>query len=147
MFALRRCARFSSKQGSARRRCERRSTPGGPDSARGSCVGGLWVAADGELTCDHVDELRGSAYRCGQVYGFHVAVAGATFYHHGSADLRDDKVTHRGVDFLLAGIAGRGFTRDDTGRILGRLEHRFVITQHFDDFAVCALDPMQRWSR
>ncbi len=147
------------------------------ESVHSKMVGGIWVAAGGELTCDHVDELRGSAYRCGQVFGIHVAVAGATFYHQGSADLIDEKVAHRGVDFLLAGIAGRGFTRDYARRILGRLEPSFVIAQHFDDFfrpidapmgfslnvnfggfldevravssdfAVCALDPMQRWSR
>lgn len=147
------------------------------ESVHSKMVGGLWVAAGGELTCDHVDELRASAYRCGQVYGIHVAVAGKTFYHQGSADLLDDKVTHRGVDVLLAGIAGRGFTREYARRILGRLEPRLVIAQHFDDFfrpidapmgfslnvnfggfldevravssdfAVCALDPMRPWSR
>jgi len=147
------------------------------ESVHSKMVGGIWVAAGGELTCDHVDELRGSAYRCGQVFGIHVSVAGASFYHQGSADLLDDRVTHRGVDFLLAGIAGRGFTRDYARRILGRLEPRFVLAQHFDDFfrpidapmgfslnvnfggfleevravssdfVVCALDPMQPWSR
>jgi L-ascorbate metabolism protein UlaG (beta-lactamase superfamily) len=145
------------------------------ESVHSKMVGGVWVAAGGELTCDHVDELRGSAYRCGQVFGIHISVANTSFYHQGSADLIDDRVTHRNVDVLLAGIAGRGFTRDYARRILSRLEPRVVLAQHFDDFfrpidapmgfslnvnfggfldevravssdfTVCALEPLQPW--
>ena len=48
---------------------------------------GLRIPFSGELTCDHVDELTPQAYRCGQVWGIHVEVAGMRFYHQGSADL------------------------------------------------------------
>jgi L-ascorbate metabolism protein UlaG (beta-lactamase superfamily) len=95
---------------------------------------GLAVPFAGELTCGHLDGLAPSAYRCGQVWGIHVEVAGTTIYHQGSADLLDDAIRHRGVDFFLAGIAGRGFTRDYWGRILRRLEPRTIVPTHYDDF-------------
>lgn len=95
---------------------------------------GLAVPAGGELTCDNLDHLSHGRYRCGQVYGIHIAVAGKTFYHQGSANLLDDRVVHRGVDYFLAGIAGRGFTPRYFERILSRLEPRTIIPHHFDDF-------------
>jgi L-ascorbate metabolism protein UlaG (beta-lactamase superfamily) len=95
---------------------------------------GLWTPSDGELTCEHTDELTPLAYRCGQVWGIHVAVAGVTFYHQGSCDLVDDEIRDRGVDYLLAGIAGRRFTPRYWERLLARLEPRVVVPHHFDDF-------------
>jgi L-ascorbate metabolism protein UlaG (beta-lactamase superfamily) len=95
---------------------------------------GLAVPFDGELTCDHLDALSPGAYRCGQVWGITIEVAGTTFYHQGSANLIDDAVTVRGVDFFLAGVAGRGFTKDYWKRILTRLEPRTVVPTHYDDF-------------
>jgi len=95
---------------------------------------GLWTPSDGELTCEHTEELTPWAYRCGQVWGLHVAVAGATFYHQGSCDLVDDEIRARGVDYLLAGIAGRRFTPRYWERLLRRLEPRVVVPHHFDDF-------------
>jgi L-ascorbate metabolism protein UlaG (beta-lactamase superfamily) len=95
---------------------------------------GLAVPFDGELTCEHLDALSPSAYRCGQVWGIHVEVAGMTFYHQGSANLIDDAIRHSGVDVFLAGIAGRGFTRDYWARILPRLQPRTIVASHFDDF-------------
>lgn len=95
---------------------------------------GFAVPFDGELTCEHLDALSPSAYRCGQVWGIHVEVAGTTFYHQGSANLIDDALRHRGVDVFLAGIAGRSFTRDYWARILPRLEPRTIVASHFDDF-------------
>ncbi len=97
-------------------------------------AGGLWTPYDGELTCEHTDHLTPQAYRCGQVWGLHVAVAGVSFYHHGSCDLLDDEVRHRGVDYLLAGISGRRFTPRYWSRMLRRLEPRVVVPHHFDDF-------------
>jgi len=47
-------------------------------SAHSKLLLGLAVPFDGELTCDHLDGLAPSAYRCGQVWGIHVAVAGIT---------------------------------------------------------------------
>jgi L-ascorbate metabolism protein UlaG (beta-lactamase superfamily) len=95
---------------------------------------GFAVPYDGELTCEHLDGLTPSAYRCGQVWGIHIEVAGTTFYHQGSANLIDEALAHRGVDVFLAGIAGRSFTRDYWRRILPRLEPRTVVASHFDDF-------------
>jgi L-ascorbate metabolism protein UlaG (beta-lactamase superfamily) len=95
---------------------------------------GLAVPFDGELTCEHLDALSPSAYRCGQVWGIHIEVAGTTFYHQGSANLIDDAIRHRGVDVFLAGIAGRGFTRNYWQRILPRLQPRTIVASHYDDF-------------
>jgi L-ascorbate metabolism protein UlaG (beta-lactamase superfamily) len=95
---------------------------------------GLAVPFDGELTCDHLDGLTPGAYRCGQVWGIHIEVAGTTFYHQGSANLIEDEIRFRGVDYFLAGVAGRGFTRDYWKRILRRLEPRVVVPTHYDDF-------------
>ncbi len=95
---------------------------------------GLKVPYDGELTCDHVDGFNAGAYRCGQVYGIEIDVAGVKLYHQGSANLIDEAVPRGGVDVFLAGIAGRSFTRDYWPRILGRLEPNVVVASHFDDF-------------
>lgn len=95
---------------------------------------GYAVPFDGELTCEHLDALSPGAYRCGQVWGIHIEVAGMSFYHQGSANLIDDRVPSGGVDVFLAGIAGRSFTRDYWERILRRLQPRTVLASHFDDF-------------
>ncbi len=95
---------------------------------------GLKVPSDGELTCEHLDALSPTAYKCGQVWGIHVAVAGMTFYHQGSANLIEEEIRHRGVDVFLAGIAGRRFTQDYWPRILGALQPRVVLASHYDDF-------------
>jgi L-ascorbate metabolism protein UlaG (beta-lactamase superfamily) len=95
---------------------------------------GLAVPYDGELTCEHLDSLSPSAYRCGQVWGVSIEVAGVRFYHQGSANLIDDAVREQGVDVFLAGVAGRGFTRDYWQRILPRLDPRVVVPTHYDNF-------------
>jgi L-ascorbate metabolism protein UlaG (beta-lactamase superfamily) len=95
---------------------------------------GLAVPYDGELTCEHLDSLSPAAYRCGQVWGISIAVAGIRFYHQGSANLIDDAIREREVDVFLAGIAGRGFTEDYWKRILPRLNPRAVVPTHYDNF-------------
>jgi L-ascorbate metabolism protein UlaG (beta-lactamase superfamily) len=95
---------------------------------------GLAVPYDGELTCEHLDALSPGAYRCGQVWGISVAVAGVRFYHQGSANLLDDAIRERDVDVFLAGIAGRDFTDDYWRRILPRLNPRAVVPTHYDNF-------------
>jgi L-ascorbate metabolism protein UlaG (beta-lactamase superfamily) len=95
---------------------------------------GRAVPFDGELTCAHLDGLGTRAYRCGQVYAMHIAVAGVSFYHQGSADLVESEVRHRDVDFFLAGIAGRRFTPGYVGRMLRLLSPRVVVPQHHDNF-------------
>lgn len=95
---------------------------------------GFKVPFDGALSCEHLDELSPSAYKCGAIFGIHIEVAGTTLYHQGSANLIDDEVPSGGVDLFLAGIAGRGFTKDYWTRILRRLQPKTVVASHFDDF-------------
>jgi L-ascorbate metabolism protein UlaG (beta-lactamase superfamily) len=103
-------------------------------SAHSKLLLGLAVPFAGELTCEQLDGLAPGAYRCGQVWGIHVAVAGISLYHQGSADLIDDAVRHRGVDLFLAGIAGRNFTDRYWERILSRLDPAAIVPTHYDDF-------------
>jgi L-ascorbate metabolism protein UlaG (beta-lactamase superfamily) len=95
---------------------------------------GLAVPYDGDLTCEHLDALSPSAYRCGQVWGISIEVAGIRFYHQGSANLIDDAIRERGVDVFLAGVAGRSFTDGYWRRILPRLDPRVVVPTHYDNF-------------
>jgi L-ascorbate metabolism protein UlaG (beta-lactamase superfamily) len=112
-------------------------------SAHSRLLLGLAVPYSGELTCEHLDGLAPSAYRCGQVWGIHIAVAGITLYHQGSAELIDDAVRHHGVDVFLAGIAGRNFTERYWERILPRLDPAAVVPTHYDNFFVPLGDEME----
>jgi L-ascorbate metabolism protein UlaG (beta-lactamase superfamily) len=103
---------------------------------------GYSVLFDGELSCEHVDELCPSAYKCGQVFGIRIEVAGITLYHHGSANLIDEEIPAGGADVFLAGISGRRFTRNYWARILGKLQPRVVVASHFDDFFRPLQQPM-----
>jgi L-ascorbate metabolism protein UlaG (beta-lactamase superfamily) len=103
-------------------------------SAHSKLLLGLAVPYDGELTCEHLDSLAPSAYRCGQVWGISIEVAGVRLYHQGSANLIDDAIRERGVDVFLAGIAGRSFTDDYWQRILPRLDPAVVVPTHYDNF-------------
>jgi L-ascorbate metabolism protein UlaG (beta-lactamase superfamily) len=112
-------------------------------SAHSKLLLGLAVPYPGDLTCDHLDGLAPSAYKCGQVWGIHIAVGGMTLYHQGSAELRDEAVRHRGVDVFLAGIAGRNFTERYWERILPRLDPAAIVPTHYDDFFVPLDDEME----
>ncbi len=103
-------------------------------SQHSKLVLGHAVPSDGELSCEHLDALTAGAYRCGQVWGIHIEVAGISVYHQGSANLIDEEIRTRGVDVFLAGIAGRRFTRDYWPRVLGKLQPRQIVASHFDDF-------------
>src|SRR5262245_23949417 len=103
-------------------------------SLHSKLVLGFKVPFDGEFSCEHLDGLAPRAYKCGDIYGIRIRVAGMTFYHQGSANLIEDQVPRGGVDVFLAGIAGRSFTPDYWSRILPRLEPRTVVASHFDDF-------------
>jgi L-ascorbate metabolism protein UlaG (beta-lactamase superfamily) len=103
-------------------------------SAHSRLLLGLAVPYDGELTCEHLDSLSPGAYRCGQVWGISVTVAGVRFYHQGSANLLDDAIRERDVDVFLAGIAGRSFTDDYWRRILPKLNPRAIVPTHYDNF-------------
>jgi len=95
---------------------------------------GLAVPYAGELTCDHVDHLTPQAYRCGQVWGLAIEVAGCRIYHLGSADLIDDAITDRGVDVFLCGISGRRFTDRFLERAIRALDPKVLVPTHYDDF-------------
>ena len=95
---------------------------------------GLAVPYDGDLTCEHLDALSPGAYRCGQVWGISIEVAGVRFYHQGSANLIDEAVRERGIDVFLAGVAGRSFTDAYWRRILPLLDPRVVVPTHYDNF-------------
>jgi len=95
---------------------------------------GLAVPYDGELCCDQLDGLSPGAYRCGQVWGISIRVAGMSLYHQGSANLREEEIREREVDVFLAGVAGRSFTRDYWKRILPILQPRAVVPTHYDNF-------------
>ncbi len=103
-------------------------------SLHSKLVLGLKVPFDGELTCEHLEGLTPAAYRCGQVWGIYIDVAGVSFYHQGSANLIDEAIRRRGVDYFLAGVAGRGFTPNYWKRILTALEPRTIVPTHYDDF-------------
>jgi L-ascorbate metabolism protein UlaG (beta-lactamase superfamily) len=95
---------------------------------------GLAVPYDGELSCEQLDSLCPSAYRCGQVWGISIAVAGLRFYHQGSANLIDEAIRERDVDVFLAGVAGRSFTDGYWKRILPILQPKTVVPTHYDNF-------------
>jgi L-ascorbate metabolism protein UlaG (beta-lactamase superfamily) len=103
-------------------------------SAHSKLLLGLAVPYDGELTCEHLDALAPGAYRCGQVWGISIKVAGLCFYHQGSANLVDVAIRKPPVDVFLAGIAGRSFTRDYWKRILPRLDPGVIVPTHYDNF-------------
>lgn len=95
---------------------------------------GRRVPYDGELTCDHLHGLFPGAYRCGQVWGIRIEVAGTSFYHQGSANVNDAALREEPVDVFLAGVAGRSVTPRYWQRVLPRLDPRFVVPTHYDDF-------------
>jgi L-ascorbate metabolism protein UlaG (beta-lactamase superfamily) len=104
---------------------------------------GLAVPYDGDLTCEHLDALSPAAYRCGQVWGISIEVAGLRFYHQGSANLIDEAIRERGIDVFLAGVAGRSFTEDYWKRILPRLDPKVVVPTHYDNFFRALGQPME----
>jgi L-ascorbate metabolism protein UlaG (beta-lactamase superfamily) len=95
---------------------------------------GRKVPMDGPLTCDHLDGLAPGAYRCGAVYGIRIEVAGLSLYHQGSADLIDAELPDQQVDVFLAGVAGRQVTPRYWERVLPKLDPRYVVPTHYDNF-------------
>jgi L-ascorbate metabolism protein UlaG (beta-lactamase superfamily) len=94
---------------------------------------GRKIPFDGPLTCEDVHGLSPGAYRCGDVFGIRIEVAGISLYHQGSADL-DDAQAIEPVDVFLAGVAGRQVTPHYWDRILPRLDPRVLVPTHYDDF-------------
>ena len=103
-------------------------------SRHSKLIAGLVVPSDGELTCEHLDGLSSSAYRCGQVWGIRIEVAGITIYHQGSADVVEEELTDGPVDVLLAGIAGRYASPGYFETIIRRLSPGIIVPGHYDNF-------------
>jgi L-ascorbate metabolism protein UlaG (beta-lactamase superfamily) len=97
---------------------------------------GRKVPMDGPLTCEALDGLVPTAYRCGPVYGIRLEVGGISLYHQGSADLDDEELRHDPVDVFLAGVAGREVTPRYWERVLPRLDPRVIVPTHYDDFFI-----------
>lgn len=95
---------------------------------------GRKVPFDGELTCDDLHGLTAGGYKCGQVWGVRIEVAGVSFYHQGSADLLDDELPAEPVDYFLAGVAGREVTPKYWERVLQKLDPKVVVPTHYDNF-------------
>ena len=102
-------------------------------SAHSKLILGRRVPFDGELTCDHLHGLSPGAYRCGQVWGIRIEVAGISLYQQGSANLLDEALRPEPVDVFLAGVAGRSVTPHYWRRVLARLDPRLVVPTHYDD--------------
>lgn len=111
-------------------------------SAHSKLLLGLAVPIDGELRCEHLDALSPRAYRCGEVYGIRIDVAGVSFYHQGSANLIDEAVRKQQIDVFLAGVAGRNFTPRYWSRILKLIEPKAIVPTHYDNFFVPLGDPL-----
>lgn len=103
-------------------------------STHSKLILGKKILFDGELTCDHLHGLTPGAYKCGQVWGIRIEVAGVSFYHQGSADLLDDELPAEPVDFFLAGVAGRSVTKNYWQRILRKLDPATIVPTHYDNF-------------
>jgi len=104
---------------------------------------GLGIPYSGELTCDHVDHLTPQAYKCGQVWGIMIEVAGIRFYHQGSCDLIEEEIHDTNVDVLLAGISGRRFTKGYFERIINAVKPQLIVPTHYDNFFVPLGEPSQ----
>jgi L-ascorbate metabolism protein UlaG (beta-lactamase superfamily) len=103
-------------------------------SAHSKLILGRKIPFDGELTCDDLHGLTAGGYKCGQVWGVRIEVAGASFYHQGSADLIDDELPDESVDYFLAGVAGREVTPNYWKRVLSKLDPKVVVPTHYDNF-------------
>ncbi|MCB9730489.1 MAG: MBL fold metallo-hydrolase [Deltaproteobacteria bacterium] len=96
----------------------------------------------GDIPCSCELPLRGSGYKCGQVFAIAVELDDLCVYHMGSANLIDDAIVHKGVDVFLMGISGRHATERYIPRVLRRLEPRLVLPMHYDNFFRAAERPM-----
>ena len=106
-----------------------------------SCIGlGRRVPYAGDIPCSCEMPMRGYDYRCGQVFGLAISVAGLRLYHAGSANLIDDAIEERDSDVFLMGISGRFATERYIARVLRRLTPRLVVPMHYDNF----FRPLQR---
>lgn len=106
---------------------------------------GKKVPYPGDIPCSCEIHLKGSGYRCGDVFSFLIDYNGFRLYHLGSADLVEDVVPAeaRGVDLLLMCIAARFATERFIPRSLMTLAPVAVMPMHYDFMWRSADKPMR----
>ncbi|MFO0749228.1 MAG: MBL fold metallo-hydrolase [Myxococcota bacterium] len=105
---------------------------------------GKHVPYAGDIPCTCEVKLKGSQYRCGDVFSFLVEHAGYRIYHMGSANLVEDAIPTeaKGADLLLLCIAARFATERFVPRVLGALSPARVMPMHYDNMFRAAEKPM-----
>jgi L-ascorbate metabolism protein UlaG (beta-lactamase superfamily) len=78
--------------------------------------------------------MRVPGYRCGQVFGLEIRVAGRVLYHMGSAELLEATARTRPVDLLLLCVAGWTSSRDLPERVAHHVAPAAVLLSHWDNF-------------
>jgi L-ascorbate metabolism protein UlaG (beta-lactamase superfamily) len=89
--------------------------------------------------------MKGSGYRCGDVFSFLIEYHGFRLYHLGSAQLVEDAIPReaRDVDLLLLCIAARFATERFIPRALTALSPSNVMPMHYDFMWRSAEKPMR----
>jgi L-ascorbate metabolism protein UlaG (beta-lactamase superfamily) len=78
--------------------------------------------------------MRANGYRCGQVFGLEIRVAGRVVYHMGSAELLEATAPTKHVDLLLLCVAGWTASHDLPERVAHRIGPGAVLLSHWDNF-------------
>lgn len=106
---------------------------------------GKKVPYAGDIPCTCEVHLKGSQYRCGDVFSFLVDYHGYRLYHLGSANLIEDAIPReaRGVDLLLMCIAARFATERFVPRTLAAFTPERVMPMHYDFMWRSADKPMR----
>lgn len=102
-------------------------------------------AGDIPCTCDIAGGgLKGSAYRCGDVFNFLIEYGDFRMYHLGSANLAEDQIPSeaRGIDLLLLCIIARFATEKFIPRTVAALAPGAVVPMHYDNMFRRADKPM-----
>jgi len=100
----------------------------------------------GDIPCTCELPVRGERYRCGDVFGFRIDVAGHSLYHLGSANLIEGAVPALGdgaVELLLCCIAARFAVPGVVGRALRSIRPRRIMPMHYDNLFRSAHRPLQ----
>ena len=96
---------------------------------------GRKVPMDGELTCDHLHGLSPTSYKCGDVYGIRIEVAGTSLYHQGSANLDDGELGDRTRSTSSSpGSPGAASPRTTGSASSRKLDPGVVVPTHYDNF-------------
>jgi len=105
---------------------------------------GSKVPYAGEIPCTCDVHLKGSDYKCGDVFSYLIDYHGFRLYHLGSANLAEDALPPeaKGVDVLLMCIAARFATERYVPRALAAFAPTHVIPMHYDFMWRAADKPM-----